>query len=314
MRRAVLPTLARLAAALGLALAGLGATAAPAAADPQPMGRCTTTSGAVLAVDFSHWGGPIYRACGTTPTTGYELLNQGGWRTVGTGHDGPAFICRIGFSGYRSGKQFPPTSEEDCVLTPPASAYWSYWHADPGANDWEYSQLGAMLYRPKPGSVDLWIFGGTDIGGTEGRPKVTPDQLRAHNTRPTGAGSPASTEKAPDLPPDADTGPAPERGATQENTPSRTHSKTPKASRPPESMKPEPELEPETSESPSPSPSDTPSADAPAAQAKTPVLDAEPTADAPHDSGSVLPVVAGAALVMLIGGAAFYAARRRRHE
>lgn len=146
--------------------------------------------------------------------------------------------------------------------------------------------------------------------GTKGRPKVTPDQLRAHNTKPTGAGSPASTEKAPDLPPDVDTGPAPEQGATQENTPSPTHSKKPKASRTPESTKPEPE----TSESPSPSPSDTASADAAAAKGKTPVLNAEPTADAPHDSGSVLPVVAGAALVVLIGGAAFYAARRRRHE
>ncbi|MYQ75971.1 MULTISPECIES: hypothetical protein [unclassified Streptomyces] len=313
--RPVLPTLARLVAALGLALAGLGATASPVAADPQPMGRCTTTSGAVLAVDFSHWGGPIYRACGTTPTTGYELLNQGGWRTVGTGHDGPAFICRIGFSGYKSGKQFPPTSEEDCVLTPPASAYWSYWHANPGANDWEYSQLGAMLYRPKPGSVDLWIFGGTDIGGTKGRPKVTPDQLRAHNTKPTGAGSPASTEKAPELPPDVDTGPAPEQGATQENPPTPTHSKKPKASKKPEkSEPPSPSPSPTPSPSETPTPSDSPSADAAAAKGKTPVLDAEPTADAPHDSGSVLPVVAGAALVVLIGSAAFYAARRRRHE
>ncbi|MEU7735626.1 hypothetical protein AB0B51_21315, partial [Streptomyces griseus] len=31
-------------------------------AAPQPMGQCTTSSGTVLAVDFSHWGGPIYRS------------------------------------------------------------------------------------------------------------------------------------------------------------------------------------------------------------------------------------------------------------
>ncbi|MFE0425285.1 hypothetical protein ACFW15_23280, partial [Streptomyces sp. NPDC058953] len=166
---------ARTAAALGLVVAAaLAAPVSPAAAEPQPMGRCTTSSGAVLAVDFSRWGGPVYRSCGTTPTTGYELLNQGGWRTAGTGHDGPAFICRIGYSGHRGGKMFPPPEQEDCVLTPPASAYWSYWHADPGENTWEYSQLGAMLYEPKPGSVDLWIFGGTDIGGSKGRPMVTP--------------------------------------------------------------------------------------------------------------------------------------------
>ncbi|WP_316521564.1 hypothetical protein [Kitasatospora brasiliensis] len=173
------------AAAGVLALLG---TATPAAAGPQPIDQCTTTSGVVLAVDLGKWGGPMLRSCGTTPTTGYELLNQGGWRTTGTGHDGPAFICRIGYSGYQGGKQFPPPEQEKCVLTPPASAYWSYWHADPGENDWSYSQLGAMSYHPKPGSVDLWIFGGTNIEGTEGRPTVSPDSLRARNTTPGGQG------------------------------------------------------------------------------------------------------------------------------
>ncbi|MEU0688316.1 hypothetical protein [Streptomyces uncialis] len=187
-RRAV-RALARLGSALALTVTAHTVGAGQATAAPKPIGHCTTTQGVVLAVDFSDWGGPVYRSCGTTPTTGYELLNQGGWRTTGTGHDGPAFICRIGYSGHQGGKQFPPPRQEDCVLTPPASAYWSYWHADPGENTWEYSQLGAMSYRPKPGSVDLWIFGGTDIEGTRGRPTISPDQLRAHNVRPTGSGS-----------------------------------------------------------------------------------------------------------------------------
>ncbi|OPF76020.1 hypothetical protein VT50_0224210 [Streptomyces antioxidans] len=291
----------RVAAALGLTAAALGVTAAPAAAAPQPMGRCTTTSGVVLAVDFSDWGGPLFRSCGTAPTTGYELLNQGGWRTTGTGHDGPAFICRIGYSGYKNGKQYPTPGEDDCVLTPPASAYWSYWHADPGTNDWQYSQLGAMLYKPKPGSVDLWIFGGTNIEGTEGRPTVTPDQLRAHNTRPQGGGTrPSSTAKAPPLPPDVDTGPAPERRAT-----------TPAGSGSP---KPEPK-EPKPSKSPTPShtagPTDSPSAQA-APSPKTKVVDAAPAGEAKHDPGSIVPVAAGVSLVALIGAAAAFVARRRR--
>ncbi|MET7554399.1 hypothetical protein ABZS72_09325 [Streptomyces albidoflavus] len=292
----------RAVSALVLTGATLAVTAPPATAAPQPMGRCTTTSGVVLAVDFSDWGGPLYRSCGTTPTTGYELLNQGGWRTTGTGHDGPAFICRIGYSGHQNGKQFPPASQDDCILTPPASAYWSYWHADPGANDWEYSQLGAMLYKPKPGSVDLWIFGGTNIGGTEGRPTVTPDQLRAHNTRPAGdAGKPPSNEKAPPLTPDVNTGPKPENRRTEPSEPTPTPSKRP------------PKKKPEPSDSPEPSPS--PSSSAPAFAAPRPserVVDAAPAADAPHDSGSIVPVAAGAGLVVVIGGAAAYAARRRR--
>ncbi len=182
-------------ATLALMVGGLCAATAPAVAAPLPIEQCTTTSGVVLAVDFSKWGGPLLRSCGTTPTTGYALLNQGGWKTAGTGHDGPAFICRIGYSGFQGGKQFPTPDQDRCVLTPPATAYWSYWHADPGQNDWSYSQLGAMSYQPKPGSVDLWIFGGTNIEGTEGRPTVSPDTLRAHNTVPGGG-----TTTTPDPP------------------------------------------------------------------------------------------------------------------
>ncbi|MGE7385203.1 hypothetical protein ACQKM2_06885 [Streptomyces sp. NPDC004126] len=296
--------LARTAAALGMTVAAFAATAAPAGAAPQAMGQCTTSSGVVLAVDFSHWGGPVYRSCGTTPTTGYELLNQGGWATTGTGHDGPAFICRIGYSGHQGGRQYPTPQQDDCVLTPPASAYWSYWHANPGQNTWEYSQLGAMLYKPKPGSVDLWIFGGTNIEGTEGKPTVTPDQLRAHNTKPTGAPAPQDTRTAEPLPPNVNTGPRPE------NPPPAAPATTP----PPSATAPE---SPSPSASPSESITPTPSASAPAAAAAAPapgpqVVEAAPAADAEHDAGSYLPAVATGALVLLIGAAAVFAARRRR--
>ncbi|MFD5143718.1 hypothetical protein [Streptomyces sp. NPDC058401] len=307
IRGRVLRALSRTAAALGLTVAALAATAAPAGAAPLPIGQCTTSSGAVLAVDFSRWGGPVYRSCGSTPTTGYELLNQGGWATTGTGHDGPAFICRIGYSGFQGGKQFPTPQQDDCVLTPPASAYWSYWHADPGRNTWEYSQLGAMLYKPEPGSVDLWIFGGTDIEGTEGKPTVTPDQLRAKNTEPTGGPAPMDTRTAAPVPPTVGTGPKPENPPEpdpQTPTPGPTAPESPPAS-----------PSPSESASPAPSPSPSASSSAPAAAASAPgprVVEAAPAADAAHDVGSYLPAVATGALVLLIGGAAVYAARRRR--
>ncbi|WP_246259622.1 hypothetical protein [Streptomyces typhae] len=305
--------------ALALAVGAQAVTTVPAAAAPRPIGQCTTRSGAVLAVDFSDWGGPILRSCGTTPTTGYELLNQGGWRTTGTGHDGPAFICRIGYSGFKGGKQFPTAAQDDCVLTPPATAYWSYWHADPGANTWKYSQLGAMLYKPKPGSVDLWIFGGTNVEGTQGRPTVTPDQLRAHNTRPTGGRAPAphETKTAKPLPPGTDTGPAPERPAPEHPVPERpvTERPAPKP-KPKRTTPPSPSASKKPSPSPSPSTDASPSADAdaPKAAAKpsTEVVDAAPAADAAHDSGSYVPAVVTGALVLLVGGAGVHAARRRR--
>ncbi|MEU8764331.1 hypothetical protein [Streptomyces sp. NPDC048659] len=287
-------------------MAALAATTAPAGAAPQPIGRCTTTSGVVLAVDFSHWGGPIYRSCGTTPTTGYELLNQGGWRTTGTGHDGPAFICRIGYSGHQGGKQYPTPQQDDCVLTPPASAYWSYWHADPGRNTWTYSQLGAMLYEPKPGSVDLWIFGGTNIEGTQGRPTVTPDQLRAKNTRPTGGGAPApkDTRTATPLPPDADTGPAPERPSPTGPTPPTSPAPSTASATPSPTETP--------TERPTPTTTPTTSASAAATTPAPKVVDAAPAADAAVDKGSWVPAVVTGALGLLIGAAAVFAAKRRR--
>ncbi len=181
------------AVALGLVITtmSVASAAVPAAAAPRPTADCTATVGVIVAVDFSHWGGPLLRSCGTTPTTGYSLINQGGWHTAGTEHDGPGFICRIGYGGYRGGVEYPTPAQESCVLTPPATAYWTYWQAGPGQDTWTYSQAGAMTYHPKPGSVSLWVFGGTNLSGTAGSaiPPVTPDTLRA--------GAPAIVNAAP---------------------------------------------------------------------------------------------------------------------
>jgi hypothetical protein len=181
----------------GLAAAGLGtviagtlalSAAPPASASARPVGDCTTTSGVIVAVDFAHFGGPLLRSCGSTPTSAYTLLNQGGWQTTGTEHDGPGFVCRIGYSGYHGGTQYPTPSQEPCVLTPPTNAYWAFWYASPGQTTWSYSQTGAMAINPEPGSVELWVFGGTSSGGTSGSavPAVSPASLRAQNTRQAG--------------------------------------------------------------------------------------------------------------------------------
>jgi hypothetical protein len=155
--------------------------AAPAEAAAQPLSACSATAGVILAVDLAPWGGPLLRACGSTPTTGYAELNQGGWHTVGTEHDGPGFVCRIGYSGYRHDAQYPTAAQQACVQTPPASAYWAFWEAGPGQTTWTYSQQGAVGYHPAPGSVSLWVFGGTNLGGTAGSavPTISPQRLRS---------------------------------------------------------------------------------------------------------------------------------------
>ncbi|MEV7085850.1 prenyltransferase/squalene oxidase repeat-containing protein [Streptomyces sp. NPDC093085] len=165
-------------------------TAPPAAADP--IGDCTAAKGAIVAVDFGPFGGTVERGCDASPTTGYELLHDAGFTTTGTQHDGPAFICRIGKGA--SGTQYPTPDKEPCVLTPPATAYWSYWIASPGQDEWSYSQYGAMDRKLKDGDVDAWVYGGTDVGGSTGRPTFSPDDVRAGGTgnpdpgtSPTGA-------------------------------------------------------------------------------------------------------------------------------
>lgn len=181
-----------------IAGAGLALTAAaagrPAFAAARPVSDCTAGSGATVVVDFTHWGGPLLRACGSTPTTGYALLNQGGWDTSGTEHDGPAFVCRIGYSGYHHGTQYPTPAQEPCVDTPPATAYWSNWLAGPGQDTWHYSEVGATAYHPRPGSTSLWIFGATNIGGTSGSavPSMSPASMRraAAGAPPAAAGRP----------------------------------------------------------------------------------------------------------------------------
>lgn len=169
----------------------------PAHAAAAPVQDCTTSTGVILAVDFGHWGGPVLRACGTTPTTGYDLLNQGGWTSAGDAHDGPAFVCRIGYAGFHGGTAYPTPAEDPCIRTPPAGAYWSSWTAAPGQSTWSYSQVGAMTFRPGPGSVVLWTFGATDVAGTQGQPGFSPDSVRAHNaavvTTPSPTAAPRST-------------------------------------------------------------------------------------------------------------------------
>jgi hypothetical protein len=130
-----------------------------------PITNCTSTSGVIVAVDFSHWtAGLVDRGCDPTPTTGYAALHAAGFTTAGDKQDGSAFICRINGD--------PTVAQDACTKTPPPSAFWSYWHANPGKNTWTLSSLGATSYRPKPGSVDAWAF------GAEKPPSFTPAQVR----------------------------------------------------------------------------------------------------------------------------------------
>jgi hypothetical protein len=183
-------------AATAAALAyGLGAVVAVAVA-PRPavahadagsspgfvgaIGACTATTGSVVAVDFGPWVGPVALGCDmSNPAHGINLLHDTGFTTEGDEHDGPAFICRIGSGLYNGGAQAPTQSQDACIVTPPATAYWSYWLAPEGQGSWTYSPLGACSDVPEPGEVEAWVYGATNIAGTTGLPTFTPDQVRA---------------------------------------------------------------------------------------------------------------------------------------
>jgi hypothetical protein len=151
-------------------------------ASAAPLGSCSPTHGTIVAVDFAHWGGPIVRGCGVGRHTGYALLHAAGFTTAGDEHDGPAVVCRLGDAAFRGGAQYPTPKQQACIQTPPTTGYWAYWVAPRGTNHWAYSVLGAMGDVPKPGEVELWIFGSTNVAGTQGTgvPTFSPVTLRAH--------------------------------------------------------------------------------------------------------------------------------------
>src|SRR5438094_301715 len=82
---------------------------------------CTTTKGAVVAVDFAHWSAPIARGCDaalTKTTTGLNLLHAAEFTTTGVAWF-PAFVCRIGSPLVNSGTQYPTTAQDPCGNVPP---------------------------------------------------------------------------------------------------------------------------------------------------------------------------------------------------
>jgi hypothetical protein len=258
----------------------------------------------IVAVDFAPWGGNIERGCDATLTTGYDALYAAGFTTAGDEHDGPAFICRI--------DDDPPPSEDPCINTPPATAYWSYWHADAGQDTWTYSTLGAANYQPLPGSVDAWTFGSTDLGGTDGQPTFPPSAVRATNTTATITTAPPTTVSTPTTPPTAST-PTAGRGRRAKAGAagrSRLPYTAPSTSQPVPTTAPAP-----TTTAP---PSTTTSAPSVASAGSRPtpstpqVVDAAPASLDRQSSGSPVALIVGGVLVAALAAVAAVVARRRR--
>jgi len=139
----------RAAALLAAVVVAAGLVAAEAR--PAFAAACAPGTGVTVVVDFGPLGGGVTVGCHTgDPATGLAALTGAGFTVTGTQRWGLAFVCRI------DGK--PTPAQDPCVNTPPATAYWSYWHASPGGA-WTYSTVGAGAYNPAVGSVEGWRFG-----------------------------------------------------------------------------------------------------------------------------------------------------------
>ncbi|MDR0782779.1 MAG: hypothetical protein LBE83_03365 [Propionibacteriaceae bacterium] len=89
----------------------------------------------------------------------------------------PQFICRL--DGYPTPEQtlaIPGQASyvEDCVKTPPSTAYWTYWSADEGGQ-WAYSLLGYTMHEVIFGGYEGYSFAlNLPTGGA--KPSIPPQR------------------------------------------------------------------------------------------------------------------------------------------
>ncbi|OZV77044.1 hypothetical protein CA850_24850 [Micromonospora echinospora] len=280
---------------MAVRLAAVSVTVAAALVVPTPAqaagtaGHCPDASGVTVVVDFNELGGgTVVRCAPGAQASGLAALKNAGFQVTGTLRWGEGFICRI------EGK--PSAATEKCVDTPPANAYWSYWHADNGGS-WRYSDKGVLNRRPPAGSFEGWSFSRDRSPDDAPRPGVAP-------TRP----APPRPSPSPPAPSDGATPPAPA-------APSRTERSVPTAA----STTP-PTITPATSAL------ATPTAPAPTGLPVTPGTGgtaAAPTAGpaerpvttdvaARRDDGLPLGTVTGVLLLAALAGGGILAVRRRR--
>jgi len=139
-------------------------------------GYCENATGVTVVVDFQQLGGTTIVRCDPRPTrgTGLDALKGAGFQIEGVVRWGEGFICRI--ENRPSAVEELPVSgnegyQEACRDTPPAAAYWSYWHA--GNNcQWEYSQWGVKNRDFVPGGFEGWSFSLNATADTNPTPRV----------------------------------------------------------------------------------------------------------------------------------------------
>jgi hypothetical protein len=269
-----MPPLRLLAGLATATLAGLSTVAPVPTGGVAAVARAAcdaTSSGVTVVVDFRGLGGGITIACAPgDPGTGLAALTGAGFGVAGTNRWGLAFVCRI--------NGLPTAATESCADTPPASAYWSYWHA-PRGGGWSYSSLGAASFNPEPGSVEGWSFGSGAPPGTAPPPPPVQPPVQP----------PAEPPAPPPPSPPAISGGGGSDGAAGTSIPESTVDSSP-------------------SRSASPSPSPTSAGPV----TSTSIVDPPVAANEPRGPGGATGTLVGVGLVAVIAAAAGVIGLRRR--
>ncbi|ONI82858.1 ABC transporter substrate-binding protein [Actinosynnema sp. ALI-1.44] len=139
-------------------------------------GYCTSGTGVTVVVDFQQLGGTTIVRCNPQGAqgTGLDALKGAGFQIAGVARWGEAFICRVE-NRPSAAEQIPINGQgpyrEACVNTPPAAAYWSYWHA--GNNcAWRYSQWGVKNRDFIQGGFEGWSFSLNATADTNPKPRI----------------------------------------------------------------------------------------------------------------------------------------------
>ncbi|MDY6050307.1 MAG: hypothetical protein SPI77_07135 [Corynebacterium sp.] len=152
----LLAATALLATSASLSALAPGAAPQAAAATVTP---CSNDEVTVMVEGFT-------TACAPAGLSGSDTLREVGLEVEYARDSGSigGFICRIG------GK--PDARQETCEKTSSANDYWAYWHAPLGGREWEYSDLGADLYREEAGTVVAWTRGDGEVPGEIPAPRI----------------------------------------------------------------------------------------------------------------------------------------------
>ncbi|MEV8373155.1 hypothetical protein AB0P21_10490 [Kribbella sp. NPDC056861] len=168
-------------------------------------GFCPTDEGVTVVIDFQALGGTTIVRCAPGPVgrgfTGHSALLDAGIELDGTRRWGEAFICRL--EGRPGANEVLPVKgrenyKESCIDTPPASGYWSYWHASNGGQ-WQYSQWGVKNREALRGGFEGWSFSLNASADTNPKPRITP-------RRPGSAPQPQPTKQPSQRPTSNDPG------------------------------------------------------------------------------------------------------------